>query len=88
MVINLSQTYTLSTTEEKVLEKGLSFIPTAGSELPKQLETEAQVTKLPFTNKSGWEPPPRKIPQKLKDLIQLDKNTVKNFFITDLLTTF
>ncbi|GAA6089820.1 uncharacterized protein LOC109201125 isoform X1 [Tachysurus ichikawai] len=83
MVINLSQTYTLSTTEERVLEKGLSFIPTVGPGLPNQLETEAQITeyhrrlkityfgtnnteeqpaKAPFTNKSGWEPPPKKNP--------------------------
>ncbi|GAA6106737.1 uncharacterized protein LOC105009030 isoform X1 [Tachysurus ichikawai] len=44
---------------------------------------EEQSDKLPFTNKSGWEPPPRKIPQTLKDLIQLDKTTVRNFFLTN-----
>ncbi|GAA6078834.1 uncharacterized protein LOC109201125 isoform X1 [Tachysurus ichikawai] len=81
--------------EERVLEKGHSFIPTVDPKLHKQLktdvhrrlqitsffgtnETDEQPAKASFTTRSNWEPPPQKIPQKLKDLIQMDKTTMKN----------
>ncbi|KAF4070120.1 hypothetical protein AMELA_G00298160 [Ameiurus melas] len=97
MVLNLSQTVNLTTTEYDILEKGLSFIPFDGRTAPDYSESACNITeyhrrlkifaffepsdditaKPPFTTKSDWEPPPRKIPKEVQDLIKLDWKTIK-----------